>query len=560
MLTELSVRNLGTVEDAKLEFQSGLTVITGETGAGKSLLLTGLRLLMGGRSDSKMVRLDAPRADVSGVWKITDENLEAALEERSAALEGSELYISRFIQNDGKSRLSLAGCPVPTSSMNDLAPRLVEIHGQSDQLKLRDAVAQRNIVDSFGGEKLAKALTAYKTKFKHVRELQAEVKDLEENANRREFELRYNQDLSARFEALDPQENEQEELEAEIQKIAHLEDIATGLSEALALVLPEEIDSPLSTLEQAAALLRKLSKYDGELATIAGSLEDSIAAVEPVLDELETYSSGIDLESLQKLHELEDRLQELKVFAKPFGGDLNRAIQESLKAQEVLSSAGEALDLDELRGAVTYAITAAEEAAEKLTKLRKESADKLSAAVNVELEGLSMRGTGFVIEVNPKNLAADGADEVAFMVETQGKNRRPITKAASGGELSRIMLSLEVVTAGDDERKTFIFDEVDSGIGGTTAIEIGRRLAQLSKLHQVIVVTHLPQVAAFGDAHWVVAKKAEDAGVSTAVLEVREAARTKEVARMLSGLDSTDSGLAHADELLKTAEEAKAKF
>jgi len=560
MLTELSVRNLGTVEDAKLEFQPGLTVITGETGAGKSLLLTGLRLLMGGRSDAKMVRLDAPRADVSGVWKITDEKLQATLEERAAELEDSELYISRFIQADGKSRLTLAGCPVPTSSMNDLSSRLVEIHGQSDQLKLRDAVAQRAIVDSFGGEKLAKALEAYKVKFKHVKELQAEVKDLEENANRREFELRYNQDLSTRFEALDPQENEQEELEAEIQKIAHLEDIATGLSEALALVLPEEIDSPLSTLEQAAALLRKLSKYDSELASIAGSLEDSIAAVEPVLDELETYSGGIDLESLQKLHELEDRLQELKVFAKPFGGDLNRAIQESLKAQETLSAAGEALDLDSLREAAAYAVTAAEDAAEKLSKLRKASAEKLSAAVNIELEGLSMGGTGFVIEVNPKSLALDGADEVAFMVETQGKNRRPITKAASGGELSRIMLSLEVVTAGDDERKTFIFDEVDSGIGGTTAIEIGRRLAQLSKLHQVIVVTHLPQVAAFGDAHWVVKKKAEKTGVSTAVLEVRQAARTKEVARMLSGLDSTDSGLAHADELLKTAASAKLAF
>jgi DNA repair protein RecN (Recombination protein N) len=560
MLTELSVRNLGTVKDAKLEFKPGLSVITGETGAGKSMLLTGLRLLMGGRADSKMVRVGEARADVSGVWAITDTDVRQELESHSVAFEDSELYISRYVQDDGKSRLMLGGSYVPTSSMGNISGNLVEIHGQSDQIKLKDPSVQRYILDTYGAGALAKASQKYAKAFTALKQTKAKLKDLQENSTKREIELRYNQDLSQRFDELAPEEDELETLEAEIEKIAHLEDIADGLRETLTLVIPEEIDSPVSLLSQAISTLSKLSKYDAKLSEIANTIDAGLSALEPGLQELEDYANNIDLESLQKLHELEDRLRDLKIFAKPFGGDINRAIEESLKAQEAIAQGEEELDLDELREELKELEANAVAAAALLTKERTKAALGLSKAVNIELAGLAMRGTEFVVDLQPAKLNADGADEIGFMVETQGKNRRPITKAASGGELSRIMLALEVVTASSEIHGTFIFDEVDSGVGGATAIEIGRRLAQLSKLHQVIVVTHLPQVAAFGDSHFVVSKDAESDSVLTSVCEVQAATRIKEVARMLSGLDSTDSGLAHADELLKTAEAAKAAF
>jgi DNA repair protein RecN (Recombination protein N) len=557
MLTELSVRNLGTVKEAKLEFKAGLSVISGETGAGKSMLLTGLRLLMGGRADSKMVRVGESRADVSGVWSITDADVRDALEEHSVAFEDSELYISRYVQGDGKSRLMLGGNYVPTSSMSQISDNLVEIHGQSDQIKLKDPTVQRYILDSYGDSKVLSAVLAYGKVFSSLKQAKAKLKDLQENSTKREVELRYNQDLVQRFSDLSPEQDEIETLEVEIEKIAHLEDISDGLREAMALVLPEELDSPYSILNQASSLLWKLSKYDPKLEAIADLIDSGLKNIEPGLQELEEYANDIDLESLQKLHELEDRLRDLKIFAKPFGGDLNRAIEESLKAEAALTAGEEELDLDELLAELKELEAKAVEKAAVLTKERTKAADAIAKAVNVELAGLAMRGTEFVVELKPKKLAVDGADDVAFMVETQGKNRRPITKAASGGELSRIMLALEVVTASSEIHGTFIFDEVDSGVGGATAIEIGRRLAQLSKLHQVIVVTHLPQVAAFGDAHFVVAKDANDESVLTTVCEVQGAERVKEVARMLSGLDSTVSGLAHADELLATAADAK---
>lgn len=560
MLTELSVRNLGTVKEAKLEFTRGLSVITGETGAGKSMLLTGLRLLMGGRADSKMVRVGENRADVSGVWTISDAAVCLDLESHSVVLEDSELYINRFVQEDGKSRLMLGGNYVPTSSMSEIASNLVEIHGQSDQIKLKDPVTQRSILDSFGGNKIAKATASYKGSFSAWKTLKNRLKELTENSVKLEMELRYNQDLINRYTALAPEDHEITSLEAEIEKIAHLEDITEGLREAIALVLPEEADSPFSILNQAVTLLYKLSKYDPKLSDVADMLDSGLTNIEPGLQDLEEYADSIDLESLAKLHELEDRLQELKIFAKPFGGDLDRAIAEALRAEEAVANSGDEANIEELEEELKELEAQTLKDAATLSEERKLAAAKLSKAVNSELTGLAMRGTEFVVDFKVKAPASDGADELSFMVETQGANRRPITKAASGGELSRIMLALEVVTASDEMQGTFIFDEVDSGVGGATAIEIGRRLARLSKTHQVIVVTHLPQVAAYGDSHFVVSKATTTNDVSTAVVQVTEDARTKEVARMLSGLDSTESGLAHADELLSIAATEKLAF
>ncbi len=560
MLSELSVKDLGVIQQAKLEFSEGLSVITGETGAGKSLLLTGLRLLMGARSDTKVVRTGAARATVDGVWTITNSQALNELAEREIELEDNELFVNRFIQEDGKSRLILGGRNTPTSAMGEIADLLVEIHGQSDQLKLKDPVIQRDILDSFGGIKLAKASELYSSSYASWKKLQRKIKDLEENSSKREIELRYNQELVKRYLDLAPEEDELTDLEAEIEKIAHLEDISDGMREALALVLPEELDSPFSMLNQATALLWKLSKYDSKLSEIADLIDSGLKNIEPGLQELENYVDDIDLESLQKLHELEDRLRDLKIFAKPFGGDLNKAIEECDKAQEALNESEADLDLDSLKEELATLFSTVESAGAVLTAERETAALALSKAINEELADLAMRSTELVVEVSPKAPAQDGADLVSFMVETKGANRRPIIKAASGGELSRIMLALEVVTARDAVKGTLIFDEIDSGIGGATAIEVGKKLAKLAKNHQVIVVSHLPQVACWAEEQFVITKDDSGEFVTTSVHKVAGDERVKEIARMLSGLADSDTGLAHAEELLATANEEKSKF
>jgi len=560
MLSELSVKDLGVIQEAKLEFSSGLSVITGETGAGKSLLLTGLRLLMGARSDTKVVRNGAARATVDGVWTITNAAALAALEEREIELEGDELFVNRFIQDDGKSRLILGGRNTPTSAMGEIADYLVEIHGQSDQLKLKDPVIQRQILDSFGGVKLAESFESYGKVFTTWKKLQKKIKDLEENSTKREIELRYNQELVKRYTDLAPEPDELTELETEIEKIAHLEDIAEGLREAVALVLPEETDSPFSILNQATALLWKLSKYDPQLSEIADLIDSGLKNIEPGLQDLENYADDIDLESLQKLHELEDRLRDLKIFAKPFGGDLNKAIEACDAAQEALNESEEDSDLDFLKSELAELFASVELAGKNLSELRATTALALAKAINEELADLAMRSTELVVEVSPKTPSVDGADTVSFMVETKGANRRPIIKAASGGELSRIMLALEVVTARDAVKGTLIFDEIDSGIGGATAIEVGKKLAKLAKNHQVIVVSHLPQVACWAEEQFVITKDDSGDFVTTSVHKVAGEERVKEIARMLSGLAESDTGLAHAEELLATATEEKAKF
>ena len=560
MLTELTIKDLGLVADAQLQLSCGFNVITGETGAGKSTLLNALRLLSGGRSDASLVRAGAQKAMVDAVWEPSTGLIEE-LQEREVNFDGGELFVGRWIQNDGKSRLTVGGKPVANSYMGELATLLVEIHGQADQLKLRDTDVQRELLDSVGGVALAEKLVSYKKAYVAWTTLKKKLQELQDNSGRREIELQYNRNLVKRFEELDPQDDELDTLTSEIERLAHLEDISDGIHEATNILLPEDVDSPQSLIAQAISFLSKLGKYDDELEKLTTAMDEALKDFEPIIDELEAYAGSIDLESLSRLRELEDRLTDLKIFAKPFGGDLNKAITVCLKTQEELAEAEEFVDLETIQEELKLLAENLTTRAEDLRSARSAVAEKLNSAVNAELTGLAMKGVEFVAQLTERTPTTHGSDNVEFMVETKGKNRRPITKAASGGELSRIMLALELVTAANSEGpSTIVFDEIDSGVGGSTAIEIGRRLARLSKTHQVILVSHLPQVAAWADTHYVLSKEESDEGVTTELELVTDDSRVKEIARMLSGLSDSDTGLAHARELLLTASGEKNAF
>ncbi len=557
MLTELSVRNLGTVKSATVPFASGLTVLAGETGSGKSLLLNSLKLSLGGRVDNKLIRHGCERLDVDAIWHVTTPGFVDQLEELGAKLDESELYVNRFIEAGGKARITLGGKAVPAGTVKELAGELIEIHGQAEQLRLKDSAAQRDILDSFGGDKLASALQAYKLAYKEWRALKKQLKELEENSLKHELELRYKEELVARFEELAPQIGELAETEEAIARLSHIEAISEELKSVDAIINAEEWTPPVAALSEALRAINRIAAYDPKLAVISEAFESKLDELEETLDEIVSYAENLDEDSIASLHRAEDRLQELKIFVKPFGGDLERAIEEALKAQQELEH-HVTLTADELQAEVKLAEDKLTTLSGQLTIERKATATKLQQAVNAELVELAMKGTELAIAVDESSFNPYGADEVSFQVATHGKNPSPLMKAASGGELSRIMLSLELVLAAQEARKTFVFDEVDAGVGGATALEIGKKLAQLAKKHQVIVVSHLAQVASFADSIVQIAKEDTGSEVFTTVEELTTRESTiKELARMLSGMNESKSGLDHAEELLSNAEAFK---
>lgn len=558
MLTELTVENLGVIKKAHLAFENGMVAISGESGAGKSMLLGGLKLLLGGRGDTSIVRKGAEKATVDGVWFIDNESTVGALEERGCELEDGQLFISRVIGTEGvRSRFMLAGRPSPTSAMDDIADHLIEIHGQSDQIKLRDPAVQRDVLDNFGGQQLLTIRNDYRSAYRAWRKLKARISELESNFAKKEMERAYRVDLVKRFEDLVPEVGELDAIQNEIEKLSHLEEISDKLRHVAALLFSEEGDGPLGAIEEALSGLRRVAKYDTALETIATEIEETLDPLETRLNNLQSYIEDVDLSDLTKLHELEERLVDLKQFAKPFGGDLDRAIEAAETAQRELEDE-ETLDLDELKQELTAIEKTMTNYADSLTNQRKKTAEILSARVSEELAGLAMGGTTFAVDITEVSFGAHGRDEIAFMIESKGNSRRPIVKAASGGELSRIMLALEVVSASSEVAKTFVFDEIDTGVGGVTAMEIGRRLAKLAEKHQVIVVTHLPQVAAWADSQLVISKDTSGEIISD-VKRVTGQERIQEIARMLSGLGDSTTGLAHAEELLETTRSEKGR-
>lgn len=552
MLTELTIENLGLVEHGNLQFSPGFNVITGETGAGKSTLLNALKLISGGRAEARLVSEGAPRAVVDSCWEFPAET-EGLFVERDVELSGGELIISRSLTSEGKSRLTLNGRPVPNGLVSDFSHLLVEVHGQSEQLTLRDPHAQRETLDTFAGEALVPAKNAYGEAYKSWRALVKRQKALAEDSGKRAIEIQYNKTLVDKFLELDPLEGEIESSEAEIEKLSHLEEITENIRAVMNMCVPEEGESPSEMLEQIANLVRRIARHDAELEPIGERFERALDLIDESTKELESYADTVDLDSLSTLRDLEDRLVDLRSFAKPFAGDLERAIEASLKAQEFLAENGEEVDLDALAEEVERARELMMNEGVKLTEARKKAAEMLTEAVNVELRGLAMKGVRLHVSITEGSPAPHGLDTVELMVRTKNSQPRPIAKAASGGELSRIMLALELVAADASNPCTLVFDEIDTGVGGSTAIEIGRRLAELAKSHQVILVSHLAQVAAWAENHFVLSKEESEDSVETSITCVSGDERVTEIARLLSGMSDSTSAREHALELLESS-------
>jgi DNA repair protein RecN (Recombination protein N) len=576
VLEELRITGLGVIEDTTLPLTRGMNVITGETGAGKTMVVTGLGLLFGGRADAGRVRADPGRATVEGRLRLTAQTAAAvAARVADAGAESDDdgsLLLSRTVTVEGRSRAHVGGRSVPVSLLGEIGEHVVAVHGQSDQLRLLRPAEQRGSLDRFAGPEHEKLLVEFRELFMRWRTLADDLADRRRSTRERAQEaelLRLGLDEITR---VDPQLGEDEELRAEAQRLEHSEGLRTAAQIAYqAIGGGGEMDAEdaSSMISAARRALDAQSTVDAKLGEYAARLDEAASLVGDVAVELSAYLASLDADPA-RLQTIYERRATLRQLTRKYADDVDGVIAWATRARERLSLLDTSDEvLDEMQKEVERLAGEVAGLAESLRQARRDASVRFSEQVTTELTGLAMphsridvviapRAAGevsLVVEGAESGITADGADEVELrLLAHPGAPSLPLQRGASGGELSRVMLAIEVVFAGAGGPPTLVFDEVDSGVGGTAAVEIGRRLARLARNHQVLVVTHLPQVAAFADRHLVVAKDTGGAITTSGVRVVEEGERSRELARMLAGLPESDLGVAHAEELLAVAQ------
>ena len=572
MLEELRIRDLGVITDATLPLGPGLSVVTGETGAGKTMVVTAVGLLLGARSDAGAVRSGAKSASAEATVKL-DAGHPAVARAREAGAEveefdgGAELLLARSVGADGRSRAYLGGRAAPVGVLGEIGETLVVVHGQSEQIRLKSPVAQRGALDKFAGESLAATLGSYQELHAHWKSSQAELDELRSAARERLREAESLEVALAEIDAVDPQPGEDESLKAEAVKLANVEELRIAATTAHQALIAEDFgdgNDATALVDAAKRTLEHVAEHDEELGSAAARLAEVGFLLNDIATELASYQAALDTEGPERLAEIEDRRAALAKLVRKYAPSIDEVLVWAEEARKrFLELQDDSTRIEALDAEVTRAEAELIKQAAAISKLRKKAAKDLSARVSAELKALAMADATLVINVESGGQPGPyGADEIAFLLQPHsGAPARPLGKGASGGELSRVMLAIEVVLAAVDPVPTFVFDEVDAGVGGRAAVEIGRRLAMLARHVQVLVVTHLPQVAAFADQHIRVTKtsvRGADGATATGftssdVQLLDEAERVRELARMLAGQEDSESAQAHAQELLDDA-------
>jgi DNA repair protein RecN (Recombination protein N) len=570
MIDEIRISNLGVITEAVLPLGPGLSVVTGETGAGKTMVVTALGLLLGARSDAGAVRTGASSAVAEAVVRLApDSPAIARAQEAGADIEEydgeAELMLARTVNADGRSRAHVGGRSAPVGTLAEIGEQLVAVHGQSEQLRLKSQSAQREALDKFGGPKLAKALAAFRQSYDRWRQATAELQSLRTEARERLREAESLQLALEEIDGIDPQPGEDLVLKAEATKLANVEQLRAAAQLAhQALIAEEFTDSgdATSLVDAAKRSLEQVQADDPELGKAAGRLAEVGYILADVAADLASYSASLDNEGPERLAELEARRASLAGLVRKYAPSIDEVLDWSATARQRLEElTDDSSRIEALETEIAALDTELTETAGKITAMRGKAGGELGRKVGKELAALAMPDAELHIQLEPaEELGPHGADNIAFLLKPHpGAPPRPLGKGASGGELSRVMLAIEVVLAAVDPVPTFVFDEVDSGVGGKAAVEIGRRLAMLAKYVQVIVVTHLPQVAAFADQHIRVyktsaaaAKNAEGVTASDVTL-LSDEERVTELARMLAGQEESELARAHAQELIEGA-------
>ena len=563
-LEEISIRNLGIIEQSELELGRGLNVLTGETGAGKTMILTALTLVLGGKSDSSLVRHGSERLVATAQFSVTS-NSQEKLDEIGAETDGSSLIVTRTVNSDGKSKASCGGVTVPAGTLADVTEPLIEIHGQSANAQIVKPARQRELLDRFGGAVIAKAISEYQEIYGQYSELKDRIKTMKASANKRDGEIAELEEFLAAWGKLKAVRNEASTVEDEIKRLSSVEDLRIASSGALSSLDAEE-SGALNLLHSARRFLDAAKGKDSRLEEIAERVAESLFILDDASSDLASYATGLEADP-QRLDILQSRKAEIGLFIKRWGGAGSLDDELVLLAAKAKTGKESIADLKggddriaELESELAKVKKSLLASAQSLTGSRSEAALALSKAVTTEIQALSMPHTQFFAEVispdygsalKESDFTVLGCDDITMQIQGQIDGPKiALGKGASGGEMSRIMLGLEVVIAQSHPVGTYIFDEVDAGVGGKAAIEVGKRLHALAQNAQVIVVTHLPQVAAWADTHFVVRKSSDGSVVQSGVSKLAQSERVEEIARMLAGLEESSSAREHAAELL----------
>jgi len=579
MIEELRISSLGVIDASTLELGPGFTVVTGETGAGKTMVVTALGLLLGGRADSGAVRVGARQARVEGVVRTAGiDGLAAAVEDAGGEVEDDLVVLARNVSAEGRSRAYVGGAGVPVATLAQVAEPLVAVHGQSDQHRLLKTTTQRAALDVFAGAAVAGLLERYRGLYERLVATERELAEVVATARERAREadlLRFGVDEIA---AVAPQPGEDQELAAEEARLGHADTLRTAAEQAReALSSDQGSPDALAAVAAARGQLDSVREHDPD----AGELADRVAEVTYLLSDLAadvaSYASGIDTDPA-RLAGVSERRAALVALTRKYGDSVDAVLAwAEQSAQRLLELDATDETIERLTGERAGLRSELAEVAAALSSERGEAAERLATAVSDELTLLAMPDAAMTISVRPRELEAPadpahppadallvgdrwlrfhshGIDEVELLLAANtGSEPRPLHKGASGGELSRVMLAVEVCLADTHPVPTFVFDEVDAGVGGAAAVEIGRRLAALARHAQVLVVTHLPQVAAFADRHVLVEKSSDGTVTSSGLTTLDDTGREQELSRMLAGMAGSDSALAHARELLQMA-------
>jgi DNA repair protein RecN (Recombination protein N) len=579
VLEEMRIRGLGVIDDAVLPLAAGLTAISGETGAGKTMLVTGLNLLFGGRADSGAVRSASGSALVEGRLRVGPDSPAARrAEDAGGQLDDDSLLISRSVSAEGRSRAHVGGRAVPVAVLAELAESCVAVHGQSDQSRLLQPARQRDALDRYAGAAVASPLQRYVAAYAELRDVDEQLDELTTRSRERAQEadlLRFGLD---EVEAVGPVSGEDDELATEEERLGHADALRAAAAGAQLALLADsdmggggpEADAS-SLVASARASLEQAGAHDPELEALAARVREVGYLVADVAADLASYAAGLDTDPL-RLAAVQERRAALSRLTRKYGATASEVLAWAQQAAARLTSLeGDDDRLGVLQSRRSELLAELGQLARALSRARGAAAARFAAAVSGELEALAMPQARITVDVRQTESASGldvdgrtlafgalGVDDVEMQLcPHPGAPARPLQRGASGGELSRVMLAVEVVFAGTDPVPTFVFDEVDAGVGGKAAVEVGRRLALLARTAQVLVVTHLPQVAAFADQHLVVRKTVDGSVTSSGVTVLDDSERLQELSRMLAGIEESAAAHTHASELLEVARASK---
>lgn len=548
MLRELSIENLAVIEKASVEFGSRFNVFTGETGAGKSVIIGGINAVLGGRTTKDIVRSGAPKAVVSALFDDISDRVKSKLNELGFSAEDGELVLMREITAEGKSSARINGRAATAAMLREIGELLVDIHGQHENRILMDTDNQRQILDSYG--ELSGALEEYRGEFRRFSKLSRKLKELQEENRNRELRTAQLTAIAEELAELDLEHGEGERLEEELQKLRNTAKIQGALFTANSLLNGEENPGAIDLVRQSMSSLAVAGAVLPEADVLFRRLEEILPELEDISGEAASMAFSTD-DAEEREADLEDRVSAMKHACRKYNMDADQLVDYLEDCRRELSQLsgldGEIERLSEEKHELAGHV---KRLAEEISERRREASQKLSAEICEVLKFLNMPNVTLSFDVRPDKITINGMDEVEILISANaGEDPKPLNKTASGGELSRVMLAIKSVMAEGDDIPTMIFDEVDAGISGRTAAKVGVKLAQTAEKRQVLCITHLAQIAALAQTHMLIEKQTDDKRTYTRIIPLDHEGRKQELARIMDG-GLTESGLKAAEEML----------